>query len=377
MMHNLSSHSFFLKSYTIYGEYDTIKKDMISVLLPQKDFRRTFLKKIIFLVKRAFGADYAKLFRHVGDIARTYHKSYVLILFDMLYCAIRYQAAFTDYELFGFASLPAEKRATFLTSGINNQFVRKFNQKDFRVYFDDKAKFLTRFASYVKRDWINVSAVSEAEFSDWAKKHKTFVIKPLAGKCGDGIRKIIVDEHCDIGKLYQEIRAGNSVLAEELIVQNNKMSELYPGSINTVRIVTFLQKDLREVSFLFSSVRIGNGGIVDNLNNGGMSSIVDLESGAILFSAADKNGVIYKEHPITHTKIAEFQIPYWNEILQLVASAAREIPEIRYVGWDIAITAQGPMLVEGNDHPGYDMAQMPGMLKNSEGILPRFTEQIQ
>ncbi len=55
-------------------------------------------------------------------------------------------------------------------------------------------------------------------------------------------------------------RAGNSVLAEELIVQNNKMSELYPGSINTVRIVTFLQKDLREVSFLFSSVRIGNGG---------------------------------------------------------------------------------------------------------------------
>jgi hypothetical protein len=29
-----------------------------------------------------------------------------------------------------------------------------------------------------------------------------------------------------------------------------------------------------------------------------------------------------------------------------------------------------PMLVEGNDHPGYDMAQMPGMLKNSEGILP-------
>jgi hypothetical protein len=103
------------------------------------------------------------------------------------------------------------------------------------------------------------------------------------------------------------------------------------GSINTVRIVTFLQKDLREVSFLFSSVRIGNGGIVDNLNNGGMSSIVDLESGAILFSAADKNGVIYKEHPITHTKIAGFQIPYWNEILQLVASAAREIPEIRYL----------------------------------------------
>ncbi len=127
-MHNLSSHSFFLKSYTIYGEYDTIKKDMISVLLPQKD-PEDFLEKNHLPGETCIRRRLRKMFRHVGDIARTYHKSYVLILFDMLYCAIRYQAAFTDYELFGFASLPAEKRATFLTSGINNQFVRNLIKK--------------------------------------------------------------------------------------------------------------------------------------------------------------------------------------------------------------------------------------------------------
>jgi len=38
----------------------------------------------------------------------------------------------------------------------------------------------------------------------------------------------------------------------------------------------------------------------------------------------------------------------WEEVLDLARSSARAFAPVRTVGWDVAVTPSGPVLVEGN-----------------------------
>ena len=41
-----------------------------------------------------------------------------------------------------------------------------------------------------------------------------------------------------------------------------------------------------------------------------------------------------------------------QEACDFVCKAAKQIPEIQYIGWDVAITKEGPAIIEGNSFPG-------------------------
>ena len=41
-----------------------------------------------------------------------------------------------------------------------------------------------------------------------------------------------------------------------------------------------------------------------------------------------------------------------DEVLKLVDEVSRVVPDIRYVGWDVVVTPDGPIIVEGNWMPG-------------------------
>ena len=57
----------------------------------------------------------------------------------------------------------------------------------------------------------------------------------------------------------------------------------------------------------------------------------------------------------------------------LAIKASEKIPQIGYIGFDIAITKNGPILIEGNELPGYDLYQSKvHMSKNKEGKKPEF-----
>ena len=64
-------------------------------------------------------------------------------------------------------------------------------------------------------------------------------------------------------------------------------------------------------------------------------------------------------HPITKEPIKGFKIPYWNDVIKLVKKAGLVVEGVGYVGWDIAITDNGPILIEGNVSPGSLVLQTP------------------
>lgn len=76
--------------------------------------------------------------------------------------------------------------------------------------------------------------------------------------------------------------------------------------------------------------------------------------------AVKKIGSIkYENHPITKTLILGFKIPFWDEIVEMITEAAWIVPQVRTVGWDVAVTQEGPLIIEGNDNWNKDAFQIP------------------
>lgn len=95
--------------------------------------------------------------------------------------------------------------------------------------------------------------------------------------------------------------------------------------------------------------------------------------GVVYVEAIDKEDNIYHEHPITKEKIVGFKVPEFDAAVKLVKEAAKVVPEVAYVGWDVAISASGPVIVEGNCFPGVFQAK-PSLLEKREGLIPKYNE---
>ena len=82
--------------------------------------------------------------------------------------------------------------------------------------------------------------------------------------------------------------------------------------------------------------------------------------------------VTYEKHPDTGIKFDGYQLPFIKEAMELCKEAAMEVDEIRFVGWDVCITKDGPAIIEGNDYPGYDFWQLPEHTPDKIGLLPYY-----
>ena len=69
----------------------------------------------------------------------------------------------------------------------------------------------------------------------------------------------------------------------------------------------------------------------------------------------------YLAHPDTGIKFKSMKIPYWEQCIDLVCTAHQKLPRIVGIGWDVAITPTGPVLVEGNNYFGFTVLQVHGV----------------
>ena len=74
--------------------------------------------------------------------------------------------------------------------------------------------------------------------------------------------------------------------------------------------------------------------------------------------------------------IEAFKNPEIDAVIRGSLKASKVVKEIRYVGWDIAITDKGPVIIEGNEYPGHDIYQLPVHRTNNIGVLPKFEEAL-
>lgn len=332
------------------------------------------MPNVKYLIKRVIKMDYKNMLNKINSIHKKTGKGRIAIFNDMRECAIKYGAGYSDYDLFEMYNLTDEERNTYITRGRNNELVKKYNNQEFNYIFRDKGKFNTKFKDYIKRDFIVVNESKKEDVLKFIKKHNIFMAKPVVGTCGKGIEKIDTSKYNSLEEIYEYLTQDNmNYELEELIIQNDLVASIYPNSINTVRIVTIVDDNIIP-HIICAYFRIGNGKYVDNFNSGGMVAPVNEETGEVLDKAIDKQKKLYEYHPATNKLIKGFVFPDWEKALEMVKKASLVVPDMRYIGWDVAFTNKGPVLVEGNEYPGHDIYQLPEHTHNHLGIWPKFTK---
>jgi hypothetical protein len=199
-------------------------------------------------------------------------------------------------------------------------------------------------------------------------------VKPVKGRGGRGAERW---DHVGGGR-YRGSGAGmldRSAFLERLKGESNdrprivqprlinceELSDLNNGALSTIRIVTCLdERDRPEVIAAAMRMAIGANHRVDNFHAGGIAASVDLVSGEL--GQASNMGMDVRlgwldRHPNSGAQIRGRIVPQWPEIRRLAEQAHRAFDDRVVVGWDIAPTADGPILVEGNGGPDFDIIQ--------------------
>ena len=314
--------------------------------------------------------------RRMLNNARAVHdysgKAELLILLDMAKCVLKDHVGYMEYNLFHFVNKPQALRDTYLTFDYSQELFKTLNDPEYIAVFNDKLSFNKLFRDYLKRDFLDLNEASFEEFRCFVEGKEKVFGKPADSYSGKGIyRNFEIAGYSDLRDLYDYLRE-NHLFIEDSIIQDPDMASLHPSSINTVRVTTLLD-DEKEAHVMYTILRIGTGNkSVDNVGSGGIYTVLSPEGELINPCWSDKTISTYTVHPTNNRELIGFKVPYFQEALQLCKQAAEFEPHVRYVGWDVAISDHGPLIVEGNPLPGYDMPQNYFVTGKDSGIKPDF-----
>lgn len=265
-------------------------------------------------------------------------------------------ACYFDYELY---NKEENVRDTFLNEGYRKRVYRACATKEYKEILSNKAIFNETFSKFVKRDWLNTNACSYDEFLGFIRRNNPFIAKPVSGTGGGGIECIDIDNNTNLQECFEYCRNNNYII-EEIIHQHKTLAEFNESTLNTIRVTTLLCAD-NIPRIVLATARFGRiGNVVDNFHGGGVGAVVNIDNGKIISEAIDRNHQRNAFHPDSQKKILGFQYPEWEKIKNVVSEAALMLPEMRNIGWDVAVTDKGDVeLVEGNGFPNYDVLQSP------------------
>jgi hypothetical protein len=288
---------------------------------------------------------------------------------SVIYNALRYNISLLEYFQFRFFELKTEERMKWAGTGFMYEFQRRMNPPHARKILDNKVLFAKKYKYLIRHQVFGIEEmINDKKNAEKLLRNTTgkIVLKVVAGKCGKGVEIKNTNEF-SADTLIEFMQKHGYDLAEEFIVQHKDMSALSPSAVNTVRIFTQLDNHIH-VHILGCRLRISINSPVDNLAAGNAAAPIDegsgIVSGPAVFSDITKADIDI--HPITHTPIVGFQIPFWNETMEMAHKAALMHPENKSIGWDIAITPAGPDLIEGN----HDWCKLLWQLPVKKGLKP-------
>jgi hypothetical protein len=189
-------------------------------------------------------------------------------------------------------------------------------------------------------------------------------VKPRFGLGGRGIVVFNKDGHqyrneennlLDHSFFLNELK-GEKYIVQAGLVQHEAMNRLYPHSVNTFRIVTECIGG--EARVLYALVRMGSGGQqIDNASSGGLYIKIDPETGVLGDYAFAFNRITFRTHPDTGFVFKGAAIEKWDEAKSFALAVAGKFREIKYMGWDVAFSTDGPAIIELNNAPGIGIVQ--------------------
>ncbi len=263
---------------------------------------------------------------------------------------------FGDFARYELLTLTWRQIASLHSTFDNVRLIGRLNIEANLYLLRDKGVLLERFSPYLGRAHVDLRRVSFEDFSAFMQRHPVRVAKAYNLAMGAGIE--VLDQPYpaeELAALHRRLLDREMFILEEFLQQHEALHRVYPHAINTLRLITLLTGGEARV-VLPPLMRFGSGGArIDAIKT--VIAMVDPESGR-LRSARYNEGPPVSRHPDTGVDFATVTVPFLAEARELVEAAARGMPEVRYVGWDVALTPGGPVLIEGNGAPDPGVQQV-------------------
>jgi len=245
------------------------------------------------------------------------------------------------------------------------QKLRKFVQRnDYRILYEDK-ELWQQFAKGLQISIPPYFGVIDpgASYQEKIrailneKYNGQIIIKAITGSAGRGIalaRRSASGIEVKSGSHSYELEKFELTersVVQGFIEQHPAVSSIASSSVNTVRLVTLWTKG-NNIILIGAYMRFGQGeSFVDNVSAGGVSVAIDTNTGALKEFAFDKIGQRFTQHPDSGVVFNKFQIPMWNDVIEMAKVVQQASPFYRLVGCDVAVTELGPVLIEVNAEP--------------------------
>ncbi len=197
------------------------------------------------------------------------------------------------------------------------------------------------------------------ELAELLKEDDRLVLKVLDGECADGVfllerkaERYVLDGEEEGFKELETFVQDKKIIVQRVVEQHAELKRFMTKGVNTIRIVTIRGKSgIVSVFAAFLRLSASKDSFVDNRAKGGLGVGIELETGRLMRYGFPHEGMGTKTefHPLSGIRFSEFTIPYWDEVKALVIAAHCQFYEFQSIGWDVIVTPEGPVLLEGND----------------------------
>lgn len=170
----------------------------------------------------------------------------------------------------------------------------------------------------------------------------------------DELESYLVERSTELGRPF---------ILQGCLVNHPSIRALGNGSLCTLRVMT-TRSHPAPAEPLLTVLRVATGdSAADNFDLGGIATPVDLRTGRC-GKAIAKRGEYpvdrFSVNPDNGAAIEGLEVPYWRESVELAVRAHSLLDHrIPVIGWDVAVLDDGPILIEANDLPCTNIAQMP------------------
>jgi hypothetical protein len=177
---------------------------------------------------------------------------------------------------------------------------------------------------------------------------------PLEYRDEEG-RRMTLDEMLSEVRRRSQRSERDRLMVMPLLHNHPALADLAEVTLIAFRLITCLDEELQPVltnAYLRSMTKLEPSWDLGWLEE--YAAPIDLETGVLGRLTGDKPPCLsdwFDRHPVTGAPVTGRIVPCWPELAALAVRAHRLVPERVMIGWDMAITPDGPALLEGNSFP--------------------------
>lgn len=314
------------------------------------DIKRTIVNKYFNMYPARFRDDVemvSKLMQFAPSLKGEENKEDIRT--ELLFYRIGYGFHPEEYICYELERYSKEEQKAFLSSRECIVAALRMNDYFMKQILNNKGLTYRKFHRYYKRDAVYLQRTKDYEvFQAFVKKHPVFVKKNVFEAMGRSVALVDIRTCGMSEKEYFEslLRIGPHLL-EERVIQSEVMAALHPASVNTVRCITFNTRHGIKDPYYF--MKIGQAGaFVDNGGAGGILVGIDNDTGRLNTDGYDELDRKYTVHPDSQIPFIGYQLPDWEQMKAICKELSNQLPTVKYIGWDMAHTDDGWVIIEGN-----------------------------